>query len=124
MEDRIAEILTRIASGELTPSRGAALIEIEKKRASRLAAEAREMPAGRAHWLKVRIRTNEGIHFSIPIPLSLVGFGLRIAKRYIPEDSSFSPEMVQEAITLASAQKAGKIIEVHDDDADVEIWLY
>ncbi|MGE5561666.1 MAG: hypothetical protein ACM3XN_11565 [Chloroflexota bacterium] len=124
MDARTAEILAKIASGELTAARGAALLEIERKRARREAEDARAVPPGRAHWIKVRIRTSEGIRFSIPIPLSLVGLGLRIASRYVPEGSSFDPAMVREAIRLASAQKAGKIVEIHDDEADVEIWLY
>lgn len=124
MDTRTQEILAKVASGEISAARGAALIEIEKKRAARLAEESSAVPPGRAHWLKVRLRTEEGIRLSIPIPLSLIGLGLRIAERFMPKDVPFSADMIREAVRIASAQKVGKIIEVHEDEADVEIWLY
>jgi hypothetical protein len=120
----INEILARISSGEITAQRGAALIEIAKKRSFRLAADAAPtVRPGRAHWVKVRVRA-EGRRFSLPIPLCLLSLGVRIAGRYIPADSGLSPEMIRDAVKLVSAQKIGKVIEVHDSDADVEVWLY
>lgn len=121
---RIQEILAKVASGEISAARGAALIEIEKKRALRAAEQAHETPPGRAHWLKVRLRTEEGFRLSIPIPLALVGLALRIAERFMPKDIPVSADAIREAVRLFSAQKVGKIIEVHEDEADVEIWLY
>lgn len=121
---RTQEILAKVASGELSATRAAALIEIEQRRARREAEQAHAVPPGRAHWLKVRIRTDEGIRFSIPIPLAFVRLGLRIAERFMPQDTAVSPDAIREAVRLLTAQKAGKIIEVHDDEADIEIWLY
>lgn len=123
VQTTINQILARVNTGELSGSQGAALIEIAKKRALRLTADARAIPPGRAHWLKVRVRA-DGHRFSIPIPLFLLNLGLRIGGRYIPADSGVSPAMIRDAVRLVAAQKVGKMIEVHDGDSHVEVWLY
>lgn len=123
LRQQISSILAELGEGKISALRATALIEVARRRAAREAERARELPRGRAHWVKIRVRS-DGRRFTIPIPLFLAGIALRLAERFAPRDALPMDMDLGELYRILKTHPIGKVVEIHDDEADVEIWIY
>ena len=73
-------------------------------------------------WLRLRVSdTRSGkTRVNMTIPLGLVNMGLAVGARFVPEVAELDVEAIRNA--LRSGMQ-GKILEVHDEDELVEIYV-
>jgi hypothetical protein len=79
-----------------------------------------------AYWLHVRVREKGGtrIAISLPLPLILIRFALRIAGRYVGENKAANLFTASELLAAMGAQDEPLYIAVDDDDGDqVQIYI-
>jgi hypothetical protein len=81
-----------------------------------------------APWLHVRIHQREGrtIAISLPVPLTLAGWGVRLARRYVDEQTSqyldASTEFIR-AMRKDRDRSQPLVVSVDDDDQRVQVYL-
>lgn len=84
-----------------------------------------------AAWLHVRVKEKEGrrIAISFPLPLGLVGWGIKIAHGFVDEKSRLHLEMADSFLTAAKEEMKQPgarpmTINVNDDDGDqVQVYI-
>ncbi len=81
-------------------------------------------------WVHIRVQEKEGpkIAISLPLPLSIAGRVIDVARRYSPPERQDNLEMA--AATIAAAQENFKdpgadpiVINVDDEDAQVQVFI-
>jgi hypothetical protein len=81
-----------------------------------------------APWLHVRVHRREGrtIAISLPIPLGLAGWGVRLARRYVDEGTSqyldASAEFIR-AMRHDRTRSQPLMVNVDDDDQRVQVYF-
>ena len=92
------------------------------KRARRQRGTADNRAEGEGRWLRLRVSdTRSGkTRVNMTIPLGLVNMGLAVGARFVPEVAELDVEAIRNA--LRSGMQ-GKILEVHDEDELVEIYV-
>lgn len=79
-----------------------------------------------AYWLHVRVREKDGgrIAISLPMPLILIQFVLRLAGRYVSEKQAANLFTATELLAAMGEQDEPLYISVDDDDGDqVQIYI-
>ena len=78
-----------------------------------------------ARWVHVRVRGKENVSISLPLPIKLTAWVIKIAKPCVPQ---FKDTGVDEAILgLADALKEGNeplYVDVNDDDSGEHVQVY
>ena len=117
-ENERLRILRMIAEGKISPEEGEALLQALHTPA---AADKDEEAKGKARWLRIQVAEDGEQYMSVRLPLRLVELGLRIAKRFSPEEN-----LDQIALALNEAIQSGvtgKIIDVEDMDANRHVEI-
>jgi hypothetical protein len=78
-----------------------------------------------ARWVHVRVRGKENVSISLPLPIKLTAWVIKIVKPFVPQ---FKDTGVDEAILgLADALKEGNeplYVDVNDDDSGEHVQVY
>lgn len=81
-------------------------------------------------WLHVRIRERDGkrIAISLPLPLTLVGWGLRLAHRYVDDEMAAHLDIAAELVRTTKDATSGRgvepiVIDVDDHDERVQVTI-
>jgi hypothetical protein len=78
-----------------------------------------------ARWAHVRVRGRENVTISLPIPVKLTAWGIKIAKPFVPQ---FRDTGVDEVILgLGDALKEGDeplYVDVNDDESGEHVQVY
>jgi len=126
-ENERLRILRMIAEGKISPEEGEALLRALHTPAanSTNTYEVQGEPAENGgRWLRIRIQEDGRQRVNVRLPLRLVEFGLKIARRFSSEE-----DLDQIAVAINEAVQAGmadgKIIDLEDDHGrqHVEIWF-
>ncbi len=123
-EERM-RVLKLIEDGKISADEGARLLAALEK-CDRQARRQRRKASNRAgeegRWLRLRVSdTRSGkTRVNMTIPLGLVNMGLAVGARFVPEVAELDVEAIRNA--LRSGMQ-GKILEVHDEDELVEIYV-
>jgi len=110
MKEERLRILQMIADGSVTAEEGAVLLEALEsgKDVSQPLPE-----SGKPRWLRVQVWEKGKPAVNIRVPWGLVAVGLKVARRFVPEEM----DSVQAALEEALAEgKLGKIVEVEDEE--------
>jgi MFS family permease len=80
----------------------------------------------RAPWLSVRIRPSDGpkINIALPLPLTLIAWGLRIARPFVPQlDETGADEVL---LALRDEMKKGQpfLVEVDEGEGGEQVQVY
>ncbi len=117
-------ILQMVAEGKIKPDEAATLLAaLEQGGEGETPTAAATDPAGQGHWLRVRAE-NGAQKVNIRLPWRLLDIGLKIARRFAPEEVDI--DKIHAALNEALANGLpGKMVEVHDDEGTqhVEIWI-
>jgi hypothetical protein len=81
-------------------------------------------------WLHVRIRRREGrpIAISLPLPLSLGKWGIRLARRFVDDSTAEYLDAAAEFLTLLKQSQGQSdatplLVSVDDEDESVQVYL-
>ena len=123
-EERM-RVLKLIEDGKISADEGARLLAAleksgKKARRPRRKADTRAGEEGR--WLRLRVSdTRSGkTRVNMTIPLGLVNIGLAVGARFVPDVAELDVEEIRNALRSGLH---GKILEVHDEDELVEIFV-
>ena len=123
-EERM-RVLKLIEDGKISADEGARLLAALEKsdkqaRRNRKKADSHSVEEGR--WLRLRVSdTKSGkTRVNMTIPLGLVNMGLAVGARFVPDVAELDVESIRNALRSGLH---GKILEVHDDDELVEIYV-
>jgi len=74
-------------------------------------------------WFRVRVtdKKNDKGKVNVRLPLSLVGVGLRLGKKYSPEMEDLDVEEIFQAI---QAGEMGQIVDVEDEEAGDHVQVF
>jgi hypothetical protein len=74
-------------------------------------------------WFRVRVtdKKNDKVKVNVRLPLSLVGVGLRLGKKYSPEMEDLDVEEIFQAI---QAGEMGQIVDVEDEEAGDHVQVF
>ena len=84
----------------------------------------------RARWFRVRVTEGESVKVNVRIPLFFTKWMGNSVVRFIPpkakekmREAGVEPETISK--TLTELGKAGRcqLVDIHDDDEHVEVWL-
>ncbi|MDE0142545.1 MAG: hypothetical protein OXI80_02545 [Caldilineaceae bacterium] len=123
-EERM-RVLKMIEEGKISAKEGARLLSAlgksdEQARRQRGTAEAGAEGGGR--WLRLRVSdTRSGkTRVNLTIPIGLVNMGLAVGARFVPDVAELDVEEIRDALRSGLN---GKILEVHDEEELVEIFV-
>ena len=123
-EERM-RVLKLIEDGKISADEGARLLAALEKggkqaRRNRKKVDSRSGEEGR--WLRLRVSdTKSGkTRVNMTIPLGLVNMGLAVGARFVPDVAELDVESIRNALRSGLH---GKILEIHDDDELVEIYV-
>ena len=123
-EERM-RVLKMIEEGKISAQEGARLLGAlgrsdEQARRQRGTAEAGGEGGGR--WLRLRVSdTRSGkTRVNLTIPIGLVNMGLAVGARFVPDVAELDVEEIRDALRSGLN---GKILEVHDEEELVEIFV-
>jgi len=118
-------ILRMIAEGKVSPEEGETLLRaLQTPSATSSPDKAQDTTEGNGRWLRIRIQEDGRQRVNVRLPLRLVEFGLKIARRFSSEeDLDQIAAAINEAVQAGIAD--GKIIDIEDDHdkQHVEIWF-
>ncbi len=123
-EERM-RVLKLIEDGKISADEGARLLAALDKNGKRARRRRRaKAPAGEeeGRWLRLRVSdTKSGkTRVNMSIPLGLVNMGLAVGARFVPDVAELDVEEIRNALRSGLQ---GKILEVHDEDELVEIFV-
>lgn len=123
-EERM-RVLKLIEQDKISADEGARLLralEKSERQARRQRARDDIAQVGERGWLRLRVSNsrNGQTRVNLTIPWRLVNMGLAVGARFVPEVAELDVEEIRNA--LRSGLK-GKILEVHDEDELVEIFV-
>jgi SHOCT-like domain len=74
-------------------------------------------------WFRVRVtdKKNDKVKVNVRLPLSLVGVGLRMGKKYSPEMADLDIEEIFQAI---QAGEMGQIVDVEDEEEGEHVQVF
>ncbi len=121
-ESERLRILRLIAEGKISPEEGEALLQALS--AAPTGEAGQESGALKGRWLRVKVWENGQSRVNIRLPLRLVEVGLKIARRFAPEED-FDEMAIALNEAIQEGVVGGKIVEVEDteDNQRVEIWI-
>jgi len=127
------EVLKMVAEGKLKAEEAMKLLEALRASSGEPQPASEEAPQspGAARWLRVRVMEDDGeTNVNLRIPLFLARWLGNNLGRFIPQEArermkehGIDPENLRAA--LAELSKVGKtqLVDVHDGDDHVEVWL-
>jgi hypothetical protein len=77
-----------------------------------------------ARWLHVRIRGEQRITLSFPLPLRFGGWLLRLARPYVPQLRDTALDEVILSLDQGLADEGGVFVDVHDDETGEHVQVY
>ena len=109
-------ILQMVADGKVTAEEGAALLEALASSEAARQEGGKKNSLLRGRWLRIQVWEGGQSKVNVRLPLGLVEVGLKIARRFAPEEDfddivAALNEAVQEGLS-------GKIVEVTDTDEE------
>jgi hypothetical protein len=120
-EERM-KILKMLQEGKISAEEAASLIEsIDQSDGSLKGEVVTKNLNGR--WFRVRVtdKKNDKVKVNVRLPLSLVGVGLRLGKKYSPEMEDLDIEEIFQAI---QAGELGQIVDVEDEEEGEHVQVY
>ena len=141
MDNNRSEILSQLASGQITAEQAAKLLrgssapQTPEPLASQTPPASQtplppappqppEQNAGLANrWLRIRVSdiASGRQRVSVNVPLSWVSYGLRIGARYSPEVAGLDPN---ELLAMLQSGGNGQVVDVEDLDAGEHVQIY
>lgn len=127
-EERM-RVLKLIEDGKISADEGARLLAaLEKsdrqvrRRAKRQRGQSDDRSAGDGRWIRLRVSDSKSgkTRVNMTIPLGLVNMGLAVGARFVPDVANLDVEAIRNALRSGLH---GKILEVHNDDELVEIYV-
>ena len=123
-EERM-RVLKLIEDGKISADEGARLLaalDSNGKQARRRRKANTPSGGEEGRWLRLRVSdTKSGkTRVNMTIPLGLVNMGLAVGARFVPDVAELDVEEVRNALRSGLQ---GKILEVHDEDELVEIFV-
>ena len=123
-EERM-RVLKLIEDGKISADEGARLLaalEKSDKQARRRGRKADANTGEEGRWLRLRVSdTRSGkTRVNMTIPLGLVNMGLAVGARFVPDVAELDVDEIRNALRSGLQ---GKILEVHDEDELVEIFV-
>ena len=127
-EERM-RVLKLIEDGKISADEGARLLAaLEKsdrqvrRRAKRQRGQSDDRSAGDGRWIRLRVSDSKSgkTRVNMTIPLGLVNMGLAVGARFVPDVADLDVEAIRNALRSGLH---GKILEVHNDDELVEIYV-
>ena len=127
-EERM-RVLKLIEDGKISADEGARLLAaLEKsdrqvrRRAKRQRGQSDDRSAGDRRWIRLRVSDSKSgkTRVNMTIPLGLVNMGLAVGARFVPDVADLDVEAIRNALRSGLH---GKILEVHNDDELVEIYV-
>ena len=118
-------VLKLIEDGKISANEGARLLaalEKSDKQARRRGKKAGAQTEEEGRWLRLRVSDtkNGKTRVNMTIPLGLVNMGLAVGARFVPDVAELDVEEIRSALRSGLQ---GKILEVHDEDELVEIFV-
>ena len=130
MNTHSADILSRLASGQISADEAARLLR-EPARPDALLSSPPSAPAPggsvgyptEGRWLHIRVTNldNGKPKVSVNVPLSWIPIGMKIGAKYQPELAAID---FNEVVALLQAGTDGKLIEVEDLDDGERVEIY
>lgn len=77
-----------------------------------------------AHWLHIRIRGEQRISLSFPLPLRLAGWILRLVRPYVPQLEETGLDEVILSLDEGLAGEGGFFVDVQDDEDGEHVQVY
>ncbi len=124
VEERM-RVLRLIEAGKINADEGARLLaalENNDRQVRRAQRKATDASAGHGRWVRLRVSDSESgkTRVNMTIPLGLVNMGLAVGARFVPDVANLDVEAVHNALRSGLQ---GKILEVHNEDELVEIYV-
>ena len=125
MNEEQMRVLKMIEDGKVSPEKGADLLEAIRKRKQESSTEA---PKRTARWFKVRVFEGDmqKAKVNISLPLGLA----RHALKFIPraalkemEENGITLQAIEELISNVAGTGPFRIVDVHDYDTRVEVFV-
>ncbi|MEM7034112.1 MAG: hypothetical protein AAF629_31515 [Chloroflexota bacterium] len=78
----------------------------------------------KGRWLRIRVDDGPGTKVNVNLPIGLVRVGLKLGSKFVPEMEGMDmAEFTNEVEAAIQEGMQGKIVEVHDEDTHVEIFI-
>lgn len=80
----------------------------------------------KARWLKIRVEdmSTGRRRVSVALPLSLVSFGLSVARRFGADMSDFGPVEPEQLLTALQEGHQGILVDVEDEEDNERVQIY
>ena len=120
--DERMKILKMLQEGKITADEAASLLESLEQGETPLKGDVVSKNLN-GRWFRVRVtdKKNDKVKVNVRLPLSLVGVGLRMGKKYSPEMSDLDVEEIFQAI---QAGEMGQIVDVEDEEEGDHVQVY
>ncbi len=124
-EERL-QILKMLEEGKINASDAAKLLSALDRGAQKEGKTGRTNPSNRpARWFRVRVTEGERTKVNVNLPIGLMNVALKVGAKFVPEmedlDIDETNAEIQEAI---QNNTQGKIIDIHQDNELVEIFIH
>lgn len=120
-EERL-KVLKMLQEGKISAEEAAKLLESLDQTEPSLKGEV--VPGNlNGRWFRVRVtdKKNEKVKVNVRLPLSLVGIGLRMGKKYSPEMADLD---LDEIILAIQSGELGQIVDVEDEEGGEHVQVY
>ncbi len=120
-EERM-KILKMLQEGKISADEAASLMESIDQGDGTLKGEVVTKNLN-GRWFRVRVtdKKNDKVKVNVRLPLSLVGVGLRLGKKYSPEMEDIDIEEIVQAI---QSGELGQIVDVEDEEDGEHVQVY
>ena len=125
LSDERLQILSMLSEGQVSADEAAKLLGAldtgaqKEKNGSSLQVNGRT-----ARWLRVRVEDGENTKVNVNLPISLLRVGLKLGEKFAPEmNGTDLTELTTEIEAAIEEGMQGKIVEIHDEDTHVEVFI-
>jgi hypothetical protein len=118
-EERL-KVLKMLQEGKISAEEAAKLLESLDQAEPSLKGEV--VPGSlNGRWFRVRVTDKKNGKVKVRLPLSLVGVGLRMGKKYSPEMADLD---LDEIILAIQSGEMGQIVDVEDEEDGEHVQVY
>ncbi len=119
------QILKMLEEGQITVDDAAKLLSALEEGTKKEQSSGQPSANSQAkRWFRVRVDDGPNTKVNVNLPVSLVHVGLKIGEKFVPEvDGMEMTELANEIDAAIKDGMKGKIVEVHDEDTHVEIFI-
>jgi hypothetical protein len=120
-EERM-KILKMLQEGKISADEAASLLESLDQGETSLKGDVVSKNLN-GRWFRVQVtdKKNDKVKVNVRLPLSLVGVGLRMGKKYSPEMADLDVEEIFQAI---QSGEMGQIVDVEDEEEGDHVQIY